>query len=122
MKSVLILAAVLSLATTDGCGKSRKAAKKAPRATVLQALYKEYREGEISECTLKGRKVYTAVLNAYDAGTVIYDAAGKRIATCSYGWGPVEPVCKELEGCNVVYRCRSSISGQPFYDKYGLSK
>ena len=96
--------------------------KKVENGSVLHSLHNIYKDGSISECHLHGQLVYSAGLNAYDAGSTIYDTLGTPIGTCNYAWGPVDPMCKQLESCEVIYRGYNDISGQPFTDKYGLSK
>lgn len=86
----------------------------------LRNLYKKYKKGEICECKLSGNLVYTASENAYDASTFIYDKDCNLVGTCNYAWGTVDPICKELQDCVTIYRCKGHISGQPSIDKYGL--
>ena len=88
----------------------------------LKKLYKMYKDGEIDECKYKGDIVYCAGLNAFDAGAVIYDKDGKQIGSCSYAWGPVDSICKQLTNCKVIYRVKNNIWGEPAVDKYGLGK
>ena len=88
----------------------------------LRHLYSIFKNGEIDECRYNGKTVYCAGLNAYDAGSVVYDMDGNRIGNCNYAWGPVDPICNQLENCQVIYRCANHISGEPFVDKYGLSR
>lgn len=90
---------------------------------VLEKLYKIYKEGEISECKYKGETVYTATLNAYDAGVRVYDRNGEVIGSSNYGWGDrVDTVCRQLTDCKVIYRVKDNIWGRPAVDKYGLAK
>src|SRR5690349_4614950 len=117
MTSTAIAATFLILAGYAGCNKGN-----AGSPTTLKTIYNQYKEGAIDECQLNGKLVYTAQQNAYDAGTVILDQSGKKIATCNYGWGPVDTVCKQLQSCTTIYRCKNHISGEPAVDKYGLSK
>lgn len=86
----------------------------------LRTLYKKYKKGAISECKLNGETVYTASENAYDASTFIYDKDCNLVGTCNYEGGFVDPICKELQACEDIYRCEGHISGQPAIDKYGL--
>lgn len=88
----------------------------------LQKLYEVYKKGDIAECTFKGDTVYNAGLNAYDAGSKIFDKEGNEIGTCNYAWGPVLPICTALQDCEVIYRCENHITGNPPVDKYGLSE
>jgi hypothetical protein len=117
MTSNALGAAFLILAGYAGCNEGNAG----PKST-LRAIYSEYHEGAINECQLDGKLVYTAQLNAYDAGAIIIDRSGKKIGTCNYGWGPVDSVCKLLQSCETVYRCKGHISGEPAVDKYGLGK
>lgn len=86
----------------------------------LEHLYKTYKNGEIDECKYNGQTVYVAGLNAYDAGSTIFSENGRKIGTCNYGWGPVDSICKQLYDCEVIYRVKGNIWGQPAVDKYGL--
>lgn len=96
--------------------------KKPENWGTMKELYKTYKNGEISECKYNGETVFMAGLNAYDAGTVVYDKKGKKIGTCSYGWGSVDAICNELKGCEVIYRVDKNIWGEAAVDKYGLGK
>lgn len=86
----------------------------------LRKLYKTYKNGEISECHFNGDIVYSAGLNAYDAGGAIYDKKGIQIGTCNYAWGLADEICGKLEECEAIYRVDDNIWGQPAVDKYGL--
>jgi hypothetical protein len=109
-----ILIALISLPNLCGqCGE--KDSEKA-----LNDLFLLYQQGEISECRYNGEKVYSAGLNAPDAGTEIYDASAKKIGSCYYNTRKVDPICEKLENCEVIYRCDDHISGQPAIDKYQL--
>ena len=88
----------------------------------LKELYTVYKNGEIDECKYKGKVVYCAGLNAYDAGSVVYDKDGKVIGCCNYAWGNVDPICGQLKDCKVIYRVKDNIWGEPAVDKYGLGK
>ena len=88
----------------------------------LKSLYDTYKNGEIDECKYNGATVYIAGLNAYDAGSIIYNKAGDKIGTCNYGEAQIDSMCTNLSDCNVIYRCHNHITGEPFVDKYGLSK
>lgn len=88
----------------------------------LDQLYRIYKSGEISECKFNGQTVYSAGLNAGDAGTVIYDKDGKQIGACNYAWGNVDTICNQLTTCEVIYRVNDNIWGQPAVDKYSLGK
>ncbi|GAB2793073.1 hypothetical protein GCM10027275_42580 [Rhabdobacter roseus] len=86
----------------------------------LQEIYKKYQNGDISECQHNGQLVYSAGINAYDAGGVIYDKNGNTIAGCNYAWGFVDPICRELTNCEVIYRVKNHITGEPPVNKYRL--
>ena len=88
----------------------------------LKKLYKVYKDGEIDECKYNGKIVYCAGLNAYDAGSIIYDKEGKQIGSCNYAWGDVDTICKKLTDCKVIYRVKNNIWGEPAVDEYGLGK
>ena len=89
--------------------------------TVIE-LYKNYADGEISECRYNGQIFYSAGLNAHDAASYIYDKDGKEIASCNYAWGNVDSLCMRLTDCEVIYRVRNNIWGEPAVDKYGLNR
>src|SRR5690625_2071687 len=88
----------------------------------IKELYKTYKNGEISECKHDGQTVYSTGLNAYDAGGAVYNKNGKQIGTCNYAWGQPDPICGQLTECEVIYRVKDNIWGQPAVDKYGLEK
>ena len=86
----------------------------------LKQLYKTYKNGHISECMYNGQKVYSAGINAYDAGSAIYDKDGNQIADCNFAWGIPDEMCKKLEGCEEIYCIKDNIWGHPPIDKYNL--
>ena len=88
----------------------------------LKTLYKTYDNGEIAECIHEGKVVYCAGHNGYDAGSTVYDRDGNVIGTCSYAWGPVDTICGQLTECEVIYRVKDNIWGQPAVDKYNLKR
>ncbi len=88
----------------------------------LNTIYIKHKNGSIAECVCKGQKVYCAGMNYYDGGFGIYDTTGRLIATCNWVWGSADTLCSQLKECETIYRCYGHISGQPFVDKYGLSK
>lgn len=88
----------------------------------LNRIYSEFKNGSISECKLNGQTVYEASENAYDASQYIFDLSGNKIGECNWAWSNVDSICKQLQNCETIYRCQNHISGQPFFDKYGLSK
>jgi len=87
----------------------------------LAHLYTIYENGEIDECIYMNMTVYTAGQNAYDAGSSVYDSEGNLIGSCNSAWGHFDPICQQITGCKVIYRCHNHISGQPFVDVYNLS-
>ena len=89
--------------------------------TTLETLFEKYRFGQIEECTYAEKKVYHAGINAFDAGTQVYDEYGKPIATCNYATRMVDPPCEKLSDCETIYRCDNHISGEPPIDKYNLA-
>lgn len=107
---------------SEGTDKEKKESskKKQKSKKVLLELYKHYRDGEISECTLKGETVYCAGINAHDAGAIIYDINGVEIGSCNYAWGMPDSICLQLEDCEVIYCVGNNIWGEPKVDKYSL--
>lgn len=82
----------------------------------LDALAKRFENGEISKCKHQGNLVYVCGLNANDAGTEIFNEKGEKIATCNYGWGRPDQMCKEVTECKVIYRVAKNIWGKPAVD------
>ena len=89
---------------------------------VVKKLYIRYKNGMISKCTYNGQTVYCATLNAYDASSAIYDGKGNEIGRCNYAYNDVDSICRKLTDCEVIYRVKSNIWGDPAVDKYGLNK
>jgi hypothetical protein len=114
--TLLTLTIILST-TFSSCKKDDLENKR-----TLKQLYKTYKNGEISECQYNGQTVYNAGLNAVDAGSVVYDNDGNEIGNCNYGWGNVDSLCGQLTDCEVIYRIKDNIWGQPAVDKYNLGK
>lgn len=116
IKVVIITIFLLSfIFTFTNCTK-----EKFPNERTLNNLYKFYKNGEIDVCKYNGKTVYCAGINAYDAGSKLYDITGKPIGNCNYAWGQVDKICEQLDSCEVIYRCEDHISGMPAVDKYGL--
>ncbi len=116
MRKLLVILC-LTLAIVSSCKKVNDSDK----APALKKLYGIFKEGTIDECQYNGQTVFVGGLNVYDAGSVIYDKSGNKIAECNYAYGDVNDICNKLRNCSVVYRCHNYISGNPFVDKYGLS-
>lgn len=90
--------------------------------TTLKKLYESYKDGEINECKYNGETVYSAGLNAYDAGGQFYDVKGNTIGTCNFAMGEVDSICRKAQDCEVIYRCDKHITGLAAVDKYGLGQ
>jgi hypothetical protein len=122
MKKLFAIAVILlSLALFYRGSCTEKEKKQAVKENpTLKKLFEKYRVGEIDQCTLEGKTVYHAGINAYDAGSEIYNEEGKSIAVCNYATRTVAPACEQLTGCETIYRCAKHISGKPAVDKYGL--
>ncbi|MCF8429163.1 MAG: hypothetical protein K9G64_03440 [Bacteroidia bacterium] len=88
----------------------------------IHTIYSNFKNGIIFECKLNGQTVYEASENAYDVSAFIFDLQGKKIGECNWAWGKPDTICYQLQNCETIYRCQNHISGQPFTDKYGLSK
>ncbi len=117
MKKTFILLALFTLfALSYSCKKNPD------NWSTIKSLHKTYKNGEISECTLDGEKVYHCALNAYDAGSSIYNAEGDLIGSCNYAWGTPDSICSQLENCVVIYRIKDNIWGQSSIDKYDLGE
>ena len=121
--SLVICVAIIAffLFSEGSCSEKEKkeAVKENP---ALKKLFEKYRVGQIEECTLDGKTVYHAGINAYDAGSEIYDQEGNSIAVCNYATRKVDAACEQLTECEAIYRCEKHISGKPAVDKYGLAK
>ena len=114
-KTISILALLMF-----GCLLTLTSCKKDKIDKTLTELYKTYENGEISECRYNGNTVYSAGLNAYDAGSSVYNKDGNQIGSCNYAWGNPDPICGELKNCEAIYRIEDNIWGQPAVDKYEL--
>jgi len=106
----------LSIALVVTCCDSEGVATR----DTLRNLFRIYKSGEISECMHEGRVVYVGVLNAFDAGSTIYDLDGNIVGRCFYAWGGGDPICQQLMDCDAIYRGKDNISGRPEVDKYRL--
>lgn len=109
MKNLLFASAVFLF---FGCHKD------VPNYKTLKELAKT--AGMISECQLNGETVYDVSLNAYDAGSTIYNAEGAVLGTCNYAWGIPDSICAQLSGCKIIYCVEDNIWGEPAVDVYGL--
>ncbi len=89
---------------------------------VLTHLYEEYRNGTISECECNGQHVFVAGINAYDAGSVIYDLKGNIITRCDNSFEAPDSLCLNLKNCRTVYRVKNNIWGLPPVNEYNLGK
>lgn len=116
-KSLLFLLCGIFLMMLTACHKNNF-----ENSTTLRKLYNTYEDGEISRCQLNSAVVFTGALNAYDAGSAIYDEAGRQLGVCNYAWGQVDTICNQLTDCETVYRVKDNIWGAPAVDKYGLGK
>jgi hypothetical protein len=119
MKTILKLTLIISIIFT--CFSACKQDNAITKAG-LHTIYSNFKNGVISECKLNEQTVYTASENAYDASTYIYNVKGNKIGECNWAWGKPDTICYQLQNCETIYRCQNHISGQPFTDKYGLSK
>ncbi|MFT5821180.1 MAG: hypothetical protein ACI8ZM_002429 [Crocinitomix sp.] len=112
LKTILCLLLLSSL--TFSCNK------KIDNIKTLKDLHKIYESGQMLECTHNGETVYSCGPNVYDSGGVIYDKDGEVIGSCNFAWGTSDPICGELEECEVIYLSADNIWGQPHIDKYNL--
>lgn len=119
MAYIPVLTVTAVLAFTAGC-RQQKAAH-GPDA-VLRKLYDEYKFGQIEKCEWRKSVVYHAGINAFDAGSQVYDERGKPIGVCNYMTNMVDSVCGQLSDCDVIYRCDKHISGEPPVNKLGLAE
>ena len=109
MKNFLLASVIFLL---FGCHKD------VPNYKTLKELAKT--AGMISECQLNGETVYDVSLNAYDAGSTIYNTDGEVLGTCNYAWGTPDSICAQLSGCKIIYCVEDNIWGEPAVDVYGL--
>jgi|APDOM4702015191_1054821.scaffolds.fasta_scaffold34105_3 hypothetical protein len=118
--SYFIAAAIVMLSTaTISCNNDGLDPK--PNYDVLKKLYTTYKDGEISIGKYNNEVVYVAGINAFDAGSVIYDKNGDKIGECNFAWGSVSPICGKITDQEVVYRCKNHITGMPPADRFGLT-
>lgn len=122
MKKPIDIFCLFVIAFTLSSGISSCKKEDAPNKETLKQLYKIYSNGEISECKYNGQTLYSAALNAYDAGGAVYDKNGKQIGVCNYAWGSVDSICSKLNECEVIYRVKNNIWGSPAIDKYKLGE
>ena len=120
MKRQFKLLTILTLILTIGISSCKK--NDFENKQTIKKLYKTYKNGQISECKHNGETVYSAGLNAADAGGVVFDKDGKQIGTCNFGWGQPDSICGQLTDCEIIYRVKNNIWGQPPVDKYGLCR
>lgn len=117
MKSKFILFGCLILAFSTlsiSCKKNNQ------KDATLNELYKLYKDGKIEECKYNGKTVFSGSINAFDAGSTIYDLKGDIIGNCNYAWGGVDAICNQLNSCQTVYCIKDNIWGQPAKNKYHL--
>lgn len=110
----LLILAILTF-TFSSCSKEENTSQ-----DTVRQLHKNYSDGEISECHLNGELVFSAVLDAHDAGTQIFNSEGEQIGNCNYAWNKVDTICEELTDCKVVYRSEDNIWGRPAVNTYNL--
>lgn len=90
---------------------------------ILNKLYDEYKDGEISICKYNDETIYSAVHNAYHAGSSIFDKNGNLLGTCNYGWGlKADPICKQVTNCKIIYMVKDNIWGQPATNLFKLGQ
>ena len=119
MKIAKVLFLGLTLIFTLGFNSCKK--YNFENSKTLRQLYKQYKNGEISECKYLGETVYSAGLNMYDAGGAIYDYEGNQIGTCNFAWGGADSICNKLSDYKTIYRIKNNIWDKPPVDKYGLN-
>lgn len=91
-----------------------------PKEDALKNLYLTYRKGKIEQCDWNGQQVFSCMLSAYDAPTVIFDSTGKKIANCNYAFNRVDSICREVTNCKTIYCADTNIWGEPGVDIYNL--
>ena len=114
MKKIISLLALMIIVcplTLTSCKKDKLDNQK-----TLKELYKTYENGKISKCHHNGKTIYVGELNAYDAGSSVYDTDGNQIGSCNYAWGQIDPICHELQDCELIYRIEGNIWGQSAVD------
>ena len=108
---LIALALILSLSCKSN--KNGPTPQQTMEATA-EKLVKLYRNGEVNECLYKSKKVFHCALNAYDAGSEIFNIQGDKIADCYYNNNDEIPrMCEEIEGCNTLYRTAKNIWRRP---------
>ncbi|MCX7638598.1 MAG: hypothetical protein N2044_12200 [Cyclobacteriaceae bacterium] len=118
----VIILFILGISCNVRSQESQTQSSQHDQLNVLRVLYEKFKNGQLSECVLRGKPVFTATLNAYDATIHIYDSAGTLLGTCNYAWGKKANLCRELKNCEVVYRVKENIWRQPAVDKFGLAR
>ncbi|MFA5933612.1 MAG: hypothetical protein WC795_00065 [Candidatus Paceibacterota bacterium] len=89
--------------------------------SVLNKIYRQYKNGIISECPTQGEMFYTAGLNVYDGTTDIFDSNGIRIVRFGGLFPNTEGNANiDLENCKNIYVVQKNIWGLPPVDKYYL--
>jgi len=113
MKKILPLLLLLLCIHAIQCKKDHNT------PAVVKNLHAQCPDCEIEICSYNKEMIYGLTILAMDAGTTLYNGKGEKIGECNYAWGPVDSLCKQLEGCRVIYRPKNFME-LPMVDKYGL--
>jgi len=86
--------------------------------SVLQTIYSQNNNVEISECTYNGQNYYEVALNAYDGGSSVVDLNGTHVGGCQGFSG----VCTGIlpQSCQAVYTVFPNIWHHPAINTYNL--
>lgn len=106
---------LLCLLLTFGCKNSSNGGSGTPEPSTEEKLVKQYENGQVEKCDYQDGFVYKCTMNAHDAGDIIYNEKGEKIGQCIYATNIVDPICKELQRCQTVYRVADNIWGKPAF-------
>ncbi len=118
MKRIAIILVLILAAFSNSCMKDDG---NEPTGTGLYKIYRQFRDGEISECSWNGVLVYKAMnVNGVELPSYVLNTNAVVIGVC-YGPGSCDTLFSQLQDCEVIYRTSNNIWGLPGVDKYGLA-
>lgn len=84
----------------------------------LLVAYKNYKNGQISECTEEGKIYYSGTMNTYDGGGHTFDVKGNVVGKYQGFTGKYTGVAPQ--NCERIYVVYPNIWGYPAINKYNL--